>query len=208
MCDGHIAMNELLPVTLVTVNAGRAEDDETYMRELRNIRDGDNPERRRLTLAEMVRLFGEPENRKAFWSHRLSDPPTRTTFPPEARAAIRKAVGEAPLPPVAEVVETLIDPNAAMYMIGDLEPGERVRRVLMLANSDSVQIYANGSISAYTHPIETLQPVTPPVAVQGAKREPVYRPVLSLAMKERIQASGATVEELIEAGLKAMEGRE
>jgi hypothetical protein len=37
------------------------------------------------------------------------------------------------------------------------------------------------------------------------KREPVYRPVLSLAWKERISASGRTVEELIEMALQVME---
>jgi hypothetical protein len=64
------------------------------------------------------------------------------------------------------------------------------------------------SVLSVEDAIENVTDVAHPVAIQGPKRGPVYRPVLSLAVKERIGASGRTVEELIEAGLQAMRGDE
>lgn len=47
-------------------------------------------------------------------------------------------------------------------------------------------------------------PVTPRVASVGANYAPTYRPRLRVALKERIEASGVSVETLIERGLQAM----
>lgn len=218
-------MTNRLPVTLVTKDAGRPEDDEVFMRELRYIRGDHKPQNQRLSVAQVLKVLGEPANRKAFWAHRLADPPTRTTFPPEARDAIRRAVGEAPPPTVTEVTSSMIDERAAMWLIGELAPGNKVDRVLMLAVDSAVEIHVNGTIHAEpfcgdlrpfdggldtsTSPAK-VTPVTPPVSISGQsegavgrKYKPYFRPCLSKELEERIKASGRSVEELIEAGLNA-----
>lgn len=221
--------DDKLPVTLVTAGAGRPEDDDAFMRELRDLRDGLAQKlRQKPSLAQMLDLLGEPARRKAFWAHRLADPPTRTTFPPEARAVIRTAVGEAPPPTPAEVVNTMISERAAMWLVGTLEPGERVDRVLMLANTDAVQIYANGTVSAkrvqgdlrpatekgiQTSVGENVTHVTPIAPSLGAnenarsvrQRAGVSVTRATTAQNERRQTIGATWQDVIEAGLQALE---
>jgi hypothetical protein len=204
-------MTNEIPVTLVTKDAGRPEDDEVYMRELLELRNG---LARKLgkppTLAQMLNLLGEPISRKAFWAHRLADPPTRTTFPPDARDIIRNAVGEAPLPAVTEVTANMISPNAAIHLIGDLNEGEKSELVLMIApNTGPVQIYANGTVHAHSVPHAPQSPVTPVTfsvggngETAGRNRKSYFRPCLPKELEARIKASGKSVEELIEAGLE------
>lgn len=210
-------MTDQLPVTLVTAGAGRPEDDDAFMRELHDLRDGLAKKlRKKPTLAQMLELLGEPPSRKAFWAHRLADPPTRTTFPPEARDVIRQAVGEAPMPAVTEVTARMIDQSAAMHWIGD-NTGAKSRLVLIIApDLDAVEIHANGTVTArkVTHALEShVTPVTTAQKGNGAQAEPkatAPRAGVSVSratneQNERRQALGRTWQDIIEAGLKALE---
>ena len=218
-------MTHPVPVTLVTKDAGQPEDDAAFMRELLDLRDGlAKTLGKRPSIADMLTLLGEPASRKGFWSHRLADPPTRTTFPPEARAVIRAAVGEAPPPTPAEVVDTMVSERAAMWLIGTLEPGERVNRVLMLAGSDAIETYANGTVSAKriqsdlsavgvnldidTAPARSVESTPRPGCDSGNQNarsaRKFYRPALPPELRERVEASGVDAATLIEAGLAAL----
>jgi hypothetical protein len=202
-------INQPVPVTLVTINAANSEDDAAYLRELLSLRDDlARTLRKPPTLAQMLEALGEPLSRKAFWAHRLADPPTRTTFPPDARAVIRKAVGEAPLPSVTEVTAERIDPSAAMHWIGP-DSADKSRLVLMIApNTGKLEISVNGTIHAHSVPEAQESPVTP-VTLSGEgngettarQRKAYYRPCLSKELEDRIKASGKSIEELIEAAL-------
>lgn len=216
-----------LPVTLVTAGAGRPEDDAVFMRELLDLRQRHAKHGKLPSLAEMLVILGEPPSRKGFWSHRLADPPTRTTFPPEARDAIRRAVGEAPAPPVTEVTDRMIDPSAAMHWIGP-DTGDKSHLVLMVApNLGHIEIHANGTVSA-----KRIQSATSPVGVDldidtGPTRsvESAPRPTRDAAQNarsarqrngvsvsratneqnDRRTALGKSWQDVIEAGLKALE---
>ena len=139
----------------------------------------------------------------------------------EARNALRRVTdGELPEQPpsVTAVTQRMVHPDAEMLLVGTLEPGERVRRVLLMA-ADNVTVYANGEVRAEplqaptsavdgemgidTH-TDAVTPVTPATASHSAKRERVYRPVLSLELKQRVTDSGKTVNELIEMALATM----
>ncbi|MCA9980882.1 MAG: hypothetical protein KDD89_08615 [Anaerolineales bacterium] len=219
--------DDKLPVTLVTAGAGRPEDDAVFMRELLDLRQRHAKDGKLPSLGQMLVILGEPPSRKGFWSHRLADPPTRTTFPPEARDAIRRAVGEAPAPPVTEVTERMIDPSAAMHWIGP-DTGKKSCLVLMVApDLGHIEIHANGSVSA-----KRIETPTSPVGVDldidtpyAAGAESAPRPACDSAQNarsvrqrsgvsvsratieqnERRQALGRSWQDIIEAGLKALE---
>jgi len=204
-------MSEPLAVTLVTQNAtADTLTDDTYLAILRSLVDVDG-----MSFQKLADATGYAS--KAWWNLRYHG---KRPLDEEGKNALRKISEEFPPQPpsVTAVTDAMIHPDAAMYLVGELEPGERVRRVLMVAGSDAVTVYANGTVEAVlSHAdsdmaklsaIATDAPVTAVTLTQGAKREKDYRPRLSLEVKERIMASGATVEQLIEAGLQAMEGRE
>lgn len=209
--------DDALFVTLVTAGAGRPEDDAAFMRELIDLRDGLAKKlRKKPSLAQMLELLNEPPSRKAFWAHRLAEPPTRSTFPPEARDVIRRAVGEAPMPAVTEVTARMIDAGAAMHWIGP-DTGAKSRLVLMIApDLDAIEIHANGVVTArrVSELLET--PVTPVTTAQeGNGMQAESKPQTSRSgvsvsratneQNERRQALGRSWANIIEAGLKALE---
>lgn len=221
-------MTNQLPVTLVTAGAGRPEDDSVFMTELLALRDGLAKQLgKRPSIAQMLELLNEPPSRKGFWSHRLAEPPTRTTFPPDARDVIRSAVGEAPAPPVTEVTERMISASAAMHWIGP-DTGEKSELVLMVApGMGHIEIHANGSVSAKriqgatspvgvvldidtgpTHSVESAPRPTRDTA-QNARsarqRSGVSVSRATNEQNERRQALGKSWQDIIEAGLKALE---
>jgi hypothetical protein len=209
--------DDTLPVTLVTAGAGRPEDDAAFMRELIELRDGLAKKlRKKPSLAQMLELLNEPPSRKAFWAHRLAEPPTRSTFPPEARDCIRRAVGEAPMPAVTEVTARMIDAGAAMHWIGP-DTGAKSHLVLMIApDLDAIEIHANGVVSARRvseSPEASVTPVTTaqedngtrPESKPQASRSGVSVSRASVEQNERRQALGKSWADIIEAGLKALE---
>lgn len=220
-------MINALPVTLVTAGAGRPEDDAVFMRELHDLRARHAKDGKLPSLSQMLVILNEPPSRKGFWSHRLADPPTRTTFPPEARDCIRAAVGEAPAPPVTEVTERMIDRSAAMHWIGP-DTGEKSQLVLMVApDLGHIEIHANGTVSAkriqgatsaavvdldidtlYAAGVESAPRPTRDTAqnVRSARqRSGVSVSRATVEQNERRQALGRSWQDIIEAGLKALE---
>jgi hypothetical protein len=102
----------------------------------------------------------------------------------------------------------MVDPNAAMHLVGDVTNGDRAKRVYMVAVDGDVSINdVGGAVTASR--IEMTQvpstavesPVTPSAA---QRRESVYRPVFTQIDKERFDIYGG-IRAVIEAGLKAME---
>jgi hypothetical protein len=153
-----------LPVTLVTQNASQdAVTDAVYLDILKSLIDVDG--RSFQWIADKSEYAS-----KAWWNLRYHG---KRPFDEESKNALRRLSEEFPQQPpsVTSVTDSMVDPDAAMYLVGALEPGERVRRVLMLADSGAITVHANGTVEAYIHPNETLHPVTPTVEAQGAKQE-------------------------------------
>jgi hypothetical protein len=209
-------MTANLTVTLVTANAGQPEDDAAFMRELLDLRRRHTRDDKAPTLSEMLVILGEPPHRKGFWSHRLADPPTRKTFPPEARAVIRAAVGEAPPPTPVEVASTMISERASMWLVGELDEGERAERVVMFAGDEPAELSMGSAITAKriqavlrastttedkTHAPATVTHGTP----KQKQRSGITPSRVPTELNERRQAIGASWQQIIEAGLKAME---
>ena len=196
-------MSEQLPVTLVTVNASNDFSDEEYRRELLDIWQGEADER----YPKLLEILGEPMSRKAWWHHRITG--NRTTFGPNERNILRRAIDDAaPVrPSVTAVTERLVHPDAAVYYVGEMTDEQSRRMVIFAPNVTHAELSANGTISARTVAERQESAVTPVISSDKAKRAPVYRPVLSLDMKARIEASGISVETLIEEALKAREER-
>jgi hypothetical protein len=130
----------------------------------------------------------------------------------DSKNALRRLTeGELPPQPpsVTAVTADYIHPDAAMYMIGELEPGERVRRVLMLAGSDAVTVYANGTVEAVagaSTPASAENAAMPAVEAQGAsgdtrQRKAYWRPCLPLDLQQRAEAAGLDIQQLIEDAL-------
>ena len=224
-------MTNQLPVTLVTAGAGRPEDDAVFMTELLDLRDGLAKQLgKRPSIAQMLDLLNEPPSRKGFWSHRLAEPPTRTTFPPDARDVIRLAVGEAPAPPVTEVTERMVSKSAAMHWIVP-DTGEQSQLVLMVAPGlGHIEIHANGSVSAKavetptsavgvdldidTAPTRSVEPTPRPGCDSGIENTRSVRQRNGVSVSratneqnERRQAVGASWQDVIEAGLRVLEQR-
>lgn len=201
-----------LPVTLVTANASQdALTDADYIGIIDSLRT--------LFGYSWQKIADETGyNSKAWWSLVAQG---KRQLDDEARNALRRVTdGELPeqLPSVQAVVEHMVDVDAAMYLVGALEPGERVKRVLMLADGD-VAVYVNGEITAkplqavlsdssnvdtQTGTPANVTHVTGAVAAQGASREPVYRPVFSTDEKATFESMGG-LRRIIDAGVKALQ---
>lgn len=199
-----------IPVTVVTANAAK----------LSVLHDAD--------YVQMVNTLNSPlygwsyqriadaagVNTKAYWQMVAKGDRPLNSVTRKALRNIDEIRDELPaIPdPVELVAAELIDPDAEMILIGTLDPGDRVRRVLLMAD-DKVTVYANGTVRAERLetptagvdggelPISAQNVTAPRTASVGANYAPTYRPRLPVALKERIEASGVSVETLIERGL-------
>ena len=183
-----------LPVTLVTKDASQdAVSDAVYLDILKALVEVD-----KMSFQQLATATGYAS--KAWWNLRYHG---KRPIDEAGKNALRLlSQGFPPQPPsVTAVTQKYIHPDAAMWLVGTLEDGEQVRRVVMLAGTENVQISVNGEVSAHTPAFEQEQATTPDFFNVGAKRESCYRPRLPLALKERIEADGRTVEQLIEAAL-------
>lgn len=212
-----LVTDDALPVTLVTQNATHDSlSDADYRAIITGLRE--------ISGWSYQRLADEAgHNGKAWWQ--MVEVGKRA-IDEQGRNALRRLTdGELPPQPpsVTAVTEAMIDADAAMWLVGTLEPGERVRRVLMLADGD-VAVYANGSVSAkplqavlspatdegiQTGTHENVTRVTVPRNGHGENQNArsarkYWRPALSPELRAKVDAAGVDVEALIEAGLKAM----
>jgi len=182
-----------IPVTLVTENASQDPvTDALYLSILHDLRA------QGMTYRDLAdALGGSP----AAW--RFRDIGERS-FTDEARQALRTFTDEFPPLPltVGQVAEQMVDPDAAVYLVGGLPDGERVRRVLLLAKDGQVSVSANGTVSAAYASAETGDggkgSVTHVISGAGAKRDTRYRPTVSACNRAWLKAQGLTVNGAIE----------
>jgi len=182
----------MIPVTVVTRNA--TQDPVThdlYRQILADLRA------QGMTYRSLAEAMGFSAAMWRFWER------GERTLSREAMQALREFTDEFPaMPPtVQEVVAGMVDPDAAVHMIGELAAGELVRRVLLLANVGNVQISANGAITAKTG-LDTGEgdrtPVTPVTSTQGARRDKRFRPTVSAENKKWLKAKGLSADAAIE----------
>lgn len=192
-------MSEQLPVTLVTVDASRDEDDDFYRAGLLDLWRNEAAE----SYPRLLEILGEPMNRKAWWHHRITG--NRTTFGPNERNLLRRAIDDAaPVrPSVTSVTERLVHPDAAVYYVGELTDEQSRRMVIFAPNVTHAEISANGTISARTSAQTQESAVTPVISSQTPKRAPVYRPVFSLSEQQRFDELGG-IRAVIAAGMMAL----
>jgi hypothetical protein len=229
MTDNAIA------VTLVTKDASVDFTDAQYREVLLSLWEG----KAQREYPKLLAMLEEPTNRKAWWHHRVNG--NRTTFGPDERNKVRQAwwqhrdaskahlattganalaMADAPRvnPPVTDVTQQMVHPDAEVLLVGTLDPGERVRRVLFIAAND-VAVFVNGEITAkplqaalsdfgnghtQTGTPANVTHVTGAVAAQAANRESVYRPVFSTDEKATFEALGG-LRRIIDAGVKALQ---
>jgi hypothetical protein len=183
-----------LPVTLVTQDASQdAVSDAVYLDILRSLVEVD-----KMSFQQLADATGHAS--KAWWNLRYHG---KRPIDEAGKNALRLLSQEFPPQPpsVTSVTQKYIHPDAAMWLVGTLEDDGQVRRVVMVAGTENVQIHANGEVTAHPSAFEPLRAVTPDFSNVGAKRESCYRPRLPLTLKERIEVDGRTVEQLIEAAL-------
>jgi hypothetical protein len=192
-----------LPVTLVTKDASRDSlTDADYIGIIDSLRT--------LFGYSWQRIADETGyNSKAWWSLVAQG---KRQLDDEARNALRRVTdGELPEQPpsVAAVTDAMIDVDAVMYLVGMLEPEQRAKRVIMLADDTDMILHVNGAVTAHVAhegvelPASAQNDVAPRVASVGANREPVYRPVFSTDEKERFEKLGG-LRKIIDAGVKAL----
>jgi hypothetical protein len=204
------------PVTLVTQNATADELPESlYLDILRSLVEVD-----KMSFQQLADATSHAS--KAWWNLRYHG---KRPIDEEGKNALRKLSEEFPPQPpsVSSVTERMIHPDAAMWLVGTLDDGEQVRRVVMVAEDGPVTINANGTVTAERtgavlsdFDIDMDGSVNLNVGEQEPRRytrnngsqRPSYRPRLPLTLKERIEADGRTVEQLIEAALNAKENDE
>jgi len=187
-------------VTLVTQDAAQAENAciDGYNDASQMYREIYDELRENTSLAKFVVVVQSSRSR-AWWSkyeRGLLD------LDRTAKNELRAAVGLEPLVPSVTNALAHVHPDAQVWRIGD---NDVAHRVVTLCTDREIALRANGVV-------EVLSGVkTPENACNrryAQKRAPVYRPVLPVAMKQRIADSGHSVEELIEAGLKTLETME
>jgi len=115
----------------------------------------------------------------------------------DMKAELRRAVG---LPvPVLEAV-TIADPDAAVYRVGTETP----HTVIMVGTLTPVELRINGTVTAMQADGHKMPAV--PIGMARRARMPVVRPVASKAQETRRERLQRSWRDVIEAGLKTLEG--
>jgi len=115
------------------------------------------------------------------------------------RNELRRYVGLPLLPLTVAEATAAASPDAEVWAVGD----GIAERVIMLASCAPVTINCNGGVSV-ARPNAQACEVTR-VTSRARHRQPVIRPVVSLAQETRRSAVGVAWREVIEAGLTALE---
>lgn len=177
-----------LPVTVVTRNATAD-----------NLTDSDYGEvfaelRQQHSLAQLCVLLRSKYSRALWNKYERSDMQLTRTM----RNELRAAVGLPVLPPTLEEVAATVNPDALVVKVGEEAP----HSMILLGTAGSLTIGVNGCITARytTTPLEA--PVTP---VTRAQRKRYHRPVATEAQEARRVALDVGWQDIIEAGLKALE---
>ena len=154
----------------------------------------------RMGYGKFCELVGMDESTKAEWNRWYRDERgygTVKALPREMRNALRKLMGLPLLPPtVAEAVAQNTSPDAAVYMVGD---GVADTVVLLAPRHDAVTLYINGDVRVG---MDVSSQSGGGVPSGTRSRRPMYRPVLTPGLGERVKASGLSAAELIEYALE------
>ncbi|MBI1296680.1 hypothetical protein GC175_17125 [bacterium] len=208
-----------IPVTTVTKDATHdLIPDEMYLSGLRDLLANGTPERAGpWTYRQLIEAV-DSQYSPAWWNLRNREQRALTR---EGKSELRLALDDLPPLPasVTAVTEQMIHPDAEMLLIGLLPEGERVRRVLMIADSAEMQIHVNGTVQAWP-----VTPVTEPESAGMVEPDPTpeqdgngagercyarnkryYRPCLPVSLKERMEAAGLNIEEVLEEKLASVE---
>lgn len=175
-------------VTLVTAKAAeKSPQTDAEWREMYDDLKGD------LSLGDFQRKYGIGLSRAAWNKYErglmaLSDDMKR-----ELRAAVGLPV------PVLEAV-AIADPNAAVYRVGTEAP----HTVVMVGTLTPVELRINGTVTAMQADGHKMPAV--PTGMARRARASMVRPVASKAQDERRERLQRSWREVIDAGLKALEG--
>lgn len=145
-------------------------------------------------------LVGMDEGSKAEWNRWYRDERgygTTKSLSREYRNALRKLMNLPLLPPtVADAVATNTSPDAAVYQVGE---GVADKVILLTPQNGATTLYINGDVR-----LGMDVPASDGGAVPSGtrSRRAMYRPVLAPELKDRVEASGMSVQELIDYALE------
>lgn len=187
----------MITVTTVTRNATRddlsADDYRDIYRELRQY--DEQARRYAVSLDKFIGMIGSQFS-KALWNKYDHG---EKELNRDQRNELRKAVGLTLLPMTISEATADVDPDAEVVKVGDGTP----QKVILLTSCEPLTLTVNGEIEAdplTSHVTEVTRPL------RG--RKPIIRPVASIDQNKRRMAVSASWGEIIEAGLKALEGND
>lgn len=113
------------------------------------------------------------------------------------RSELRSAVGLDPLPAtIAEATTAHLDPNAEVVAVGE----GTGNRCIIIAEPQPLLISVNGVITAQHAPT----PHSDRVTTVTRQRRDYWRPCLSPDLRERVESSGKSIDELLTIALEAL----
>lgn len=185
-------MSAQIPITTITRNAAVDDLADSDYRDIYDeIRQLDAAAGRYgVSLDKFVDLIASSFS-KALWSkyHNGQADLNRTM-----RNELRTAVGLAPLPPtVTDATAAHLDPNAEVVAIGT-GPGNRC---LIIAEAQPLSISVNGCITAQP----AAAPHSDAVTDVTRSRKAYWRPCLPPELREQVDASGKSLDELLHIAL-------
>ena len=186
-------MSAQITITTITRNAGADDLSDSDYRDIYDeIRQLDPVTGRyAVSLDKFVEMIGSAYS-KALWSkyHNGQADPNRVM-----RSELRASVGLAPLPPtVVDAAAAHLDANAEVVAIGD-GPGHRC---LIIAEAQPLLIGVNGTITA----MAAATPNHDDVTGVTRQRKPYWRPCLPPELREMVESSGKSIEELVQIALE------
>lgn len=186
------------PISITTITRNAAVDDLTdadYRDIYDEIRQLDAAAGRyAVSLDKFVDLIGSTFS-KALWSkyHNGQAEINRTM-----RNELRRAVGLDALPPtIADATTQNLDANAEVVTIGD----GIGQRCLIIAEPQPLTIHVNGSITAQA----PAAPHSDAVTDVTRQRKAYWRPCLAPDLREAVEASGNSIDELVQFALSNLQ---
>jgi hypothetical protein len=177
-----------IPVTVVTQHATHDDkSDAEYAEIFAELRE-------QHSLAQLCTLLRSKFSRAQWNKYERGETALTRTM----RNELRAAVGVIVLPPTLDEVAATINPDALVVKVGSDTP----HSVILVGIAESLTIGVNGRITAQhtTEPLEAR--VT---SVTRALRRRYHRPVASEAQEARRVALDVSWQEIIQAGLRALE---
>ena len=185
--------NDLL-VTKVTENAGVPETltDDDY-RDIYNELRGYHPDTGLfdLTVGKLVKMIDSKVSRAAWWNYDIG----KLALSRKMRNELRAAVGQPLLPPTIEDAMADVDPNGAVFQVGEDTP----HRVIIIGDKDPLWIHSTPEGLTASRTIATEPPRTPP-----RPRKRVDRPWVTQEQMQAQESLGVAWKEIIDAGIQAL----